>query len=520
MRAAMLPVISLLLFLETATAQSLSVQDQARKGISFAREGNFSQAEQELRAAVNSAPANATYRAQLGSILGLEAKWKEALESFQKAVDLAPENLDFRRETAAVEWQLGLMSAAEKNLRYVLTKHPGDPRGILLLGLVKEKTGDYDKAAELLESQFELVISQPERTVALFHSVVQSRQQDKMGRIVDQLKLHANDEQWADAISRCIQVAAMGGYLETARTLFSLLPDSNPARALAGFQLAKLLYSGSQVSEAKELLLQLAEQGVVSGDLQALLGNCFESEHQPQLALEAYQRAIQMEPSRIDHYEDLISLLLYLRRTKDTLPLVKQALTIAPNDARPWVWKGNVDLHRNSYKEAMEDYKHAALIDSSNADALYGISAAYFVTGQMDAAIRECKAGITRFPSDARFYVAYANMLLASPDAIKLEAQGEKLLQKAVKLAPQSAQAHYLLGQLAIEQGKLKEAEAELLLSVESDPDRSKAHFALAGVYRRMRRLDEAAKEFARYQELKQTEESGTTTGVEMPETP
>ena len=138
----------------------------------------------------------------------------------------------------------------------------------------------------------------------------------------------------------------------------------------------------------------------------------------------------------------------------------------------------------------------------------------------MDAAIGECKAGITRFPNDARFYVAYANMLLASPDAIKLEAQGEKLLQKAVKLAPQSAQAHYLLGQLAIEQGKLKEAEAELLLSVQSDPDRSKAHFALAGVYRRMRRPEEAAKEFARYQELKQAEESGTTTGVVMPETP
>lgn|SRR5215469_6095724 len=520
MRAAIFSVFSALLFLQTATAQTLSGQDYARQGISYAREGKLIEAEQELRAAVNSAPADATFRAQLGSILGLQGKWKDALESFQKAVDLAPQNLDFRRETAAVQWQLGLMSAAEKNLQYVLTKHPGDPGGILLLGLVKEKTGDYGKAAELLDSQFELVISQPERTVALFHSVVQSRQQDKIGKIVDELKLHANDEQWEDAISRCIQVAAMGGYLETARTLFSLLPDSNPVQAPAGFQLAKLLYTRSQVSQAKELLLQLAEHGVVSADLQALLGNCFESEHQPELALEAYQRAIQMEPSRIDHYEDLISLLLYLRRTKDTLALVKQALAIAPNDARPWVWKGNVDLHRNSYKDAMEDYKHAAVMDSSNPDALYGISAAYFVTGQTEAAIDECKAGITRFPNDARFYVAYANMLLASPDAIKLEAQGEKLLQKAVKLAPQSAQAHYLLGQLAMQQGKLKEAEAELLLSVQSDPDRSKAHFALAGVYRRMRRLDEAAKEFARYQELKQVEESGTASGMAMPETP
>ena len=57
------------------------------------------EAEQELREAVRAAPAVAPYRAQLGSILGLQGKWKDALECFQKAFDLALENLDFRRET-------------------------------------------------------------------------------------------------------------------------------------------------------------------------------------------------------------------------------------------------------------------------------------------------------------------------------------------------------------------------------------------------------------------------------------
>jgi len=36
------------------------------------------------------------------------------MESFQKAITLAPENLDFRRETAAVQWQLGVLSSANK----------------------------------------------------------------------------------------------------------------------------------------------------------------------------------------------------------------------------------------------------------------------------------------------------------------------------------------------------------------------------------------------------------------------
>src|SRR5256885_8622121 len=128
----------------------------------------------------------------------------------------------------------------------------------------------------------------------------------------------------------------MGGALQAAEDLFALIPDGDPRRLAAGLQLAKLFYNQAQVSEAKELLLRLTESGLVSADLQALLGNCYESERQTGLALQAYQRAIQADPSRIDYYEDLISLLLYLHKTNDASLPVNQALSVAPKDARPW----------------------------------------------------------------------------------------------------------------------------------------------------------------------------------------
>jgi tetratricopeptide (TPR) repeat protein len=507
-------LLATLLIVPNVTAQSLPAQDHAKLGISLAREGKLSEAEQELREAVRAAPAVAPYRAQLGSILGLQGKWKGALGSFRKAIDLAPENLDFRRETAAVEWQLGLLSSAERNLQYVLARHPADSGATLLLGLVREKSGDYTNATQLLDSQFDLVISQPDRTVALFHSLVQSGQRDKIPRIVDVLKLRANDKQWGNAISRCTQIAAMGGDVQTSGALFALIPDDDPGRPAAGLQLAQLLYHRAQVSQAKELLLQLAERGAVSADLEALLGNCFESERRPDLALQAYQRAIRVDPSRVDHYEDLISLLLYLHRTNDALALANHAIQIAPNDARPWVWKGNVSVRTNASKDAMESYRHAAKLDSSNADAILGVAVVHFIAGESDAAIAEYKSGIARFPNDARFYVACAEMLMASPESLKLQTQAESLLQKAVKLAPQSAEAHYQLAQLAMQQSRLKDAEAEFSLSLQSDPDRSKTHFALSVLYRRMGRTEDATKEFAVYQDLKHAEEGGTTSAM------
>ena len=70
---------------------------------------------------------------------------------------------------------------------------------------------------------------------------------------------------------------------------------------------------------------------------------------------------------------------------------------------------------------------------------------------------------------------------------------------------PGSAEAHYQLGQLALQQQHWKDAESEFLLSARSAPDRSKTHFALAQLYRRLRRTDDADKQFSLYQSLKRT---------------
>jgi len=491
-----------------SASQSDEARDYAARGISLAKERDFPGAERELQQAVRIAPNVAQYRAQLASILGLEGKWQPALESFQKAIELAPDDLNYRREAAAVQWQLGLMPAAERNLQFVLARQPDDPGSILLLGLVKEQTGDYQRAAELLDSQFALVSSQSDRVVAMFHAVVESGRSAMIPRILDILVQHATDRAWTDAIGRCMQIAAAARDLKTSETLFAMIPSDSPAYIPAALHMAKLLYDNALVSEARQLLLQMETKDVVSADLQGLLGNCYESERQPSRALEAYHRAIEADPKRIDFYEDLISLLLYLRKSDEALSEAHRAVGVAPTDARAWVWQGNVELRRNSAKEAMESYQRAAALDDSNADATLGIATIYFVTGQSDKAITEYEAGIDRFPGDARFYVACAEMLLGSPDSLNLQGRAENLLRKAITLAPQSAEAHFLLGQLALQGGRLQESLDELTLSVHSDPDRSKPHFVLSGVYRRLGRPDDAAKEFAVYQKLKQGEEN------------
>jgi uncharacterized protein HemY len=111
-------------------------------------------------------------------------------------------------------------------------------------------------------------------------------------------------------------------------------------------------------------------------------------------------------------------------------------------------------------------------------------------------------------------------MLLASPNSAKLQAEAQRLLESAVKLAPRSAEARYQLGQLALQQRRWKDAETEFSLSLQTDPNQSKTHFALSALYRKMGRTEDARRQFAIYQDLKRTEEDGMQSAIRGARTP
>jgi hypothetical protein len=52
------------------------------------------------------------------------------------------------------------------------------------------------------------------------------------------------------------------------------------------------------------------------------------------------------------------------------------------------------------------------------------------------------------------------------------------------------------------------------------EPNQSKSHFALSVLYRRMKRTDDATKQFAMYQELKRAEEDAKATAAATGEKP
>jgi tetratricopeptide (TPR) repeat protein len=83
-------------------------------------------------------------------VLGIERKLEESTHYLEKALKFDPDNIVIRRNLASNELQMGHPEQAKENLERILKTKLGDPRTVLLLGMVAESLKDYSKAVELL----------------------------------------------------------------------------------------------------------------------------------------------------------------------------------------------------------------------------------------------------------------------------------------------------------------------------------------------------------------------------------
>jgi tetratricopeptide (TPR) repeat protein len=84
----------------------------------------------------------------------------------------------------------------------------------------------------------------------------------------------------------------------------------------------------------------------------------------------------------------------------------------------------------------------------------------------------------------------------------------ESDVRRSIRLRPQFAAAHALLGKWLLKQDRLAEAAVELEEAARLRPDLVQAHLHLAQTYQRLKRKDDAAREFNIVRDLKQKEKT------------
>ncbi len=483
-----------------AAPEDPAAKQHADKAADYIQSRDLSHAEAELQAAIRLAPTDSSYLTSLGGVLGMQGKLREANAYFERAVKANPEDAAARRNLAANEWQLGELKPAQANLERLLRADPRDHASVLLLGMVSENLRDYARAAKLLGSIPDIVAERPETVAALASACYHTAQRDKAHRLLEGLLTRSAEPQ---GIFAAASVAAEAGDYVVAEKLFESIRASYPDQTRLAYNLALIEYRTGRTAESQQALLALVSSGRGTGEVYDLLGQCYQAQGNTPEAMRTLEAAIHQDPSRESSYATLAAILIDAKRLPAALAAATRMTKAFPKSALALLTEAQVELKMSQYTDAVQSYRRAAALEPKSLDAQAGLASAQWGAGMRTEAQSGFELLIKQYPRAATLYETYATLLLDSAPDDAAEAHAAALLKTAVDLDAGRVESQYRLGNLALKNGSTGDALQHLETAARLAPEESKIQFALARVYRRLGRADEAAHAMNRYEKLK-----------------
>jgi Flp pilus assembly protein TadD len=492
-------------------------QERAEQGMKLMRTGDLTSAEFELRRAIELAPSNPIYLADLGIILGMERKLAESNQYFEKALQFDPANISIRRDLAANQWQLGEMEKARGNLEKILKMKPRDGDSILLLGMVEENLKHYAAAARLLSSVPALVQQRPESVAALVRSYYRTQNKQKARQTLRSLLEGPAEPQ---KVYLGGQVALEDEDFETAEELFASIKSGYPDPIKLGYFLALARYRTGKFRECQDTLLNALGARQATSDLYDLLGWCYAKQEKLKEAVDAFDQALALAPSQESCYLDLGTVLIDHQRNEVALELAKKMVEKFPDSFRAYMMRGITEAYLGYLTDAIKSFVRAVELNPDSPEANYDLAMIQSAAGFTQEAMATLERGTNQFPKDAQHFQEYAAFLvnLVEGGDAAAESRAFLVLKTAVSLDSTLSEPHCLLGRLELKDDKASEAAKELELAAKLNPKSGKIHFALSRAYRRLGREDKAAEQLTVYESSAKDELKGGRgrTGIEL----
>jgi tetratricopeptide (TPR) repeat protein len=200
-----------------------------------------------------------------------------------------------------------------------------------------------------------------------------------------------------------------------------------------------------------------------------LLGRLYRLDGDQQKAETELKTAVKLDPGS----EEAVTTLAMLYTDEGDTAHALQVLSSVPDAARSAKLYGALGAayeQRKDYKDAIDAYKHAVVLDRDNLDAIRGLAENLMEDGQLDASLEQYKVIVDSNPEDAQSYVRMSEIYRRQA---KFDLALESL-KKADTLVPDQAEVAYNMAAVYQAQGRYDDA-IKLLQDLLKKTDSSQA---------------------------------------------
>jgi tetratricopeptide (TPR) repeat protein len=420
--------------------------------LAFATAGQTKEALSAQREEGGISPQSALPRIQISTLeLSLQQP-QQALHAAQEAVSLAPDSSFAHQALAKALEAAGMSQQAAQEARTAASLAPEKPHAdAKIVGLYAISSAGGTKAAA------------PAGNADNWNQAMADYSAGRYAEAIAALKLWVERKPgdgtaWAVmGLSEFEQKDYDNALIHLQRGQQLGVEAGPQAIALAKYRLAILLNRKSQFEVATDLLGPLAGQAPLAGETQFALGIA----------------------------------LLRIPALPDQIDASKHSLVERSGEVTQLLLASKYDQAFPKIQKLIEEYPATPFLHYAYGTALDSLS-------QYDEAKVQMRAEIKISPQSALPWARLASIALRQ----HLPDEALPAAQKAVQLAPDSADAHYVLGRTWTELGEAQKAIGELEVASRLSPSSPEIHFALARAYTKANQPDKASQERAEFARL------------------
>jgi predicted Zn-dependent protease len=514
-------------------------------GILWVRAGDFERAAKLLQATFGS------------GVVSPQAKIALGLATLR--IPLLPEQLDPSWEALVSEAGAAAVADAPERFAALLQAHPNTPYLHFAYALALEKAGKIGEAREQLLAETRISPQSPIAWIELSRLELQQTAvsealkaaQEAVRISADNREAHQIFAQALEAAGKKEQAAAERQFAAAARPphreqrmilLYANARSGATAQAnQEHWSRALEEYTAENYSGASADLKAWLAEKPDSGTGWALLGLCefmlkdFDNalihlDRSAKLGLSASAESISLA-----RYTYGI-LLVHSGQFEQATEVLASAKAVGALAAKVEYALGLALLRRAEFPEAAASPQQTALVTAA------GRIAALLQQSKYDDAFPQFRRLLEQYPREPFLHYAYGTALIALSefDQAAVQMQAEAAIspqselpcvrlasialrqhdaataltwsQRALALAPNSVEAHYLMGRAYLESGGLTEAMRELEIASQLSPASPEIHFNLAKAYARARMTEKAQHERETFSRLNEAQKSNPAT--------
>ena len=435
----------------------------------------------------NSFPGEQPIQLALALAVGKDSR---ALELYKQILNKDPNNLSALQRGSELAVTLGSQTESVTWLERWVSIEPGSTRAWQLLADASSLLKDYPKTADALDHLN--LLSAPDAALAFRtgKAYLDAKNREKaLEYLIRADELKPKDRAYAFEVQDLLQVMTEAflnqGQISKAVELYGLVLVRDPKNQKANFYMGMWLAENHDFTSAIPMLKlgieKSSESKIVLAKAWRLLGDCHSGHAEFKPALEAYKRALTLNPldkaasiSRLDMTHALNLDLEVPAALADVVKLDSANLDAAQELAE-------IRYKEGDFATAANLYKRVTLVRDKEPEAWghYG----------------EALEGIKRYPDAMAAWDKAYSLGDRTPYTLqglaRLHREGgtlasaEKALEDLVVLQPDNDEASAWLGELALSQGHLEKAEEMFTQAAQDAPDKIEYTQGMAEIYLR-----------------------------------